>query len=47
MSGANRICNADITVGRYLDLLSTRPLRDVVPSRGHLTDDHQQIISAI
>ena len=40
------IRNADITVDRYLDLLDTRLLRDVVPEPGHLTDDHQQIITA-
>ena len=40
------IRNADITIGRYLDLLATRLLRDVVPEPGHLTDDHQRIIIA-
>jgi hypothetical protein len=30
------IGNADITIGRYLDLLATRLLRDVVPEPGHL-----------
>ena len=40
------IRNADITIGRYLDLMSTRLLRDVVPEPGHLTDDHQRTITA-
>ena len=40
------IRNADITIGRYLDLLATRLLRDVVPEPGHLTDDHQRIVTA-
>jgi hypothetical protein len=40
------IHNADITISRYLDLLGTRLLRDVVPEPGHLTDDHQRIITA-
>ena len=40
------IRNADITIGRYLDLLATRLLREVVPEPGYLTDDHQRIITA-
>jgi NB-ARC domain/Tetratricopeptide repeat len=40
------IRNADITIGRYLDLLATHLLRDVVPEPGHLTDDHQWIVTA-
>ena len=40
------IVNADMTVGRYLELLATRLLADVVPEPGYLTDDHQRIISA-
>ena len=40
------IRNADITINRYLDLLATRLLREVVPEPGYLTDDHQQIITA-
>ena len=40
------IRNEDITIGRYLDLLATRLLREVVPEPGHLTDDHQRIITA-
>ena len=40
------IDNDDITIGRYLDLLAERLLRDVVPEPGHLTDDHQRIITA-
>jgi hypothetical protein len=40
------IRDADITIGRYLELLATRRLRDVVPEPGHLTDDHQRIITA-
>jgi transcriptional regulator with XRE-family HTH domain len=40
------IRNADITIGRYLDLLGARLLRDVVPEPGHLTDDHQLAVNA-
>ena len=40
------IRNADIAIGHYRDLLATRLLRDVVPEPGHLTDDHQRIITA-
>jgi tetratricopeptide (TPR) repeat protein/transcriptional regulator with XRE-family HTH domain len=40
------IHNADITIDRYLDLLGTRLLRDVVPEPGRLTDDHQRIVAA-
>ena len=40
------IRNADITIGRYLDLLASRLLRDVMPEPGHLTDDHPQIVTA-
>jgi hypothetical protein len=40
------IRNADITIGRYMDLLATHLLHDVVPEPGHLTDDHQRIITA-
>ena len=40
------IDNLEITIGRYLDLLAERLLRDVVPEPGNLTDDHQRIITA-
>ena len=40
------IRNADITIDRYLDLLAARLLHEVVPEPGHLTDDHQRIITA-
>lgn len=40
------IRNADISISRYMDVLATRLLRDVVPEPGHLTDDHQRITSA-
>jgi hypothetical protein len=40
------IRNEDITVGRYLDLLATRLLNEVVPEPGHLTDDHQRAVVA-
>jgi hypothetical protein len=40
------ISNADIGIGRYLDLLGIRLLREVVPEPGNLTNDHQRIVSA-
>ena len=39
------IRNADIAIGRYLDLLATRQLHEAVPEPGHLTDDHQRIVT--
>ncbi|MQY02081.1 hypothetical protein ACRB68_01080 [Actinomadura sp. RB68] len=40
------IANMEITPGDYRNLLATELLKDVVPEEGHLTDDHQQIVTA-